>query len=53
MADAGRDVDIVERALAILDEESRAWVTWQRGLAGQAEGTSALTEPEQEGRPDA
>ncbi len=29
---------IVERALAILDEESRAWVTRQRELAEQSEG---------------
>jgi hypothetical protein len=37
-ADIGGGVDIVERALAILDEESRAWLTWQRDLAEQAEG---------------
>jgi len=30
--------DIVERALAILDEESRAWVARQRELAEQSEG---------------
>lgn len=30
--------DIVERALAVLDEESRDWVTRQRELAEQAKG---------------
>jgi hypothetical protein len=30
--------DIVERALAILDEETRAWVSRQRELAEQSEG---------------
>jgi hypothetical protein len=32
MADHNDDVDIVERALAILDEEARSWVSRQRGL---------------------
>lgn len=32
--------DIVERALAILDEETRAWVTGQQELAEQSEGGS-------------
>jgi hypothetical protein len=31
------DVDIVERALAILEEESRSWVPRQRGIAPQSE----------------
>lgn len=30
--------DIVARALAILDEETRAWVDQQRELAKQSEG---------------
>jgi S-adenosylmethionine synthetase len=36
-ADSGSDVDVVDRALAILDEEWRVWLTWQRDLAEQAE----------------
>lgn len=31
-------IDIVERALAILEEESRAWVARQRELAEPSEG---------------
>jgi hypothetical protein len=38
-ADSDRDVDIVDRALAILDEEWRAWLIRQRDLAEQAEGS--------------
>lgn len=34
----GGALDIVERALAVLDEESQAWVTRQRELAEQVKG---------------
>lgn len=34
------DLDIVERALAILDEESRSWLTGERTSAEPAEGSS-------------
>jgi hypothetical protein len=37
-ADNSFDVDIVERALAILDEESRTWVMGQQSLPEAAEG---------------
>jgi hypothetical protein len=37
-ADNSLDVDIVERALAILDEESRAWVTPPQSLSEPVEG---------------
>lgn len=44
-ADQDRDDDIVERALAILDEESRSWAQSRyRGLASQAGGTSEPNE---------
>jgi hypothetical protein len=43
-ADHSGEVDIVERALAILEEESRSWVTRQRGLASPDEITSAADE---------
>lgn len=36
-AGAATDVDIVERALAILEEESRSWVPRQTGIAPQSE----------------
>jgi hypothetical protein len=40
----GSEVDIVERALAILEEESHSWVASQRGLASPDETTSAADE---------
>jgi hypothetical protein len=44
-ADRSGDVDIVERALAILEEESRSWLTRQRGLAPPDGTTWAADEP--------
>lgn len=35
--DHDRDDDIVQLALAVLDEESRSWVIRRRGHASQAE----------------
>ncbi len=45
MTDPGFDLDIVERALAIVDEEWRAWVARQRGVS-PAEGTPGSGEGE-------
>jgi hypothetical protein len=39
------DVDIVERALAILDEEMRSWV---RGQGGGAPRSEALAAPDRQ-----
>lgn len=39
------DIDIVERALAILEEESRSWVPRQSGIAPQSE---ALAGPDRQ-----
>lgn len=44
-ADHDRDDDIVQLALAVLDEELRSWVkTRYRGRASQAEGVLELNE---------
>jgi hypothetical protein len=36
--DGDGGLDIVEIALTIVDEETRAWLSCQRELAGEAEG---------------
>ncbi len=47
-ADPDRDDDIVQLALAILDEELRSWVkTRHQGRASQAEG---VLEPNEQSR---
>jgi hypothetical protein len=42
--DGNSDVDVVERALAILDEETRGWVTRRVKPEPEAPATPALDE---------
>jgi hypothetical protein len=44
-ADHIREVDVVERALAILEEESSSWVTRQAAAQSAAEAGPASDEP--------
>jgi hypothetical protein len=49
VTDPGFDLDIVERALAILDEEWRAWVAQQGGRVSPDGVSPAPGEPERHG----
>jgi hypothetical protein len=45
------DIDIVERALAILEEESRSWVPRQTGIAPQSEALAGTGRQHGDGIP--
>jgi len=44
-ADQCGEIDIVERALAIVDEESRAWAARREGVPSPAEAAHRSDEP--------